>query len=224
MYLLNKDNMKPGYVLPIFPTVITVSNIARDFTQAEIDYMMTFKDKVRDNGSNTEDIYILEQPPLFDIKQLCQNALQDYLTQIYNPINPGDIYMKITHSWLNFSKKDQFHYKHTHHNSVLCGVLYIDAVEDTIVFTKMDSGENWQVQPKEDTPFNMVDVPIKVNTGDLVIFPSNLSHSVPTIQREGRLSLAFNSFFNGNIGFIEGPMKGINFLKINIPEQKQYKP
>ncbi len=216
--------MQPGQVLPIFPTVITISNIGRQFTQAETNYMMNYQDKVRGNGSNTEDIYILEQPPLFDIKQLCQNALQDYLAQIYNPINPSDIYMKITHSWLNFSKKDQFHYKHTHHNSILCGVLYIDAVEDTIVFTKMDSGENWQIQPKEETPFNMVDVPIKVNTGDLVIFPSNLTHSVPTIQREGRLSLAFNSFFNGNIGFIEGPMKGINFLKINIPDQKQFKP
>ena len=42
--------------MPIFPNVITISNIARDFTPAEMDCMMSFKDKVRDNGSNTEDI------------------------------------------------------------------------------------------------------------------------------------------------------------------------
>jgi len=218
--------MKQGHVLPIFPTVITINNIGRQFTQTEMDCMMSYQNKVRDNGSNTEDIYVLEQPELASIKTLCQDALQDYLTQIYNPINPNDISMEITHSWLNFSKKDQFHYKHTHHNSILCGVLYIDAIKDkdTIIFTKMDSGENWQIQPKEQTPFNMHDVPITIGTGDLVIFPSNLTHSVPMIQREGRLSLAFNSFFNGNIGFIEGPMKGINFLKIHIPNQKQSKP
>lgn len=209
--------MKQGQVIPIFPTTITISNIGRSFTQDEMSCMMSFKDQVRDNGSNTKDIYILEQPGLVDIKALCYQALQDYLRQVYNPINPDYIEMKITHSWLNFSRKEQFHYKHTHHNSILCGVLYIDAVKDTIIFTKADSGDNWQIQPKEENPFNMCDVPISVNTGDLVIFPSNLTHSVPTIEREGRISLAFNSFFNGSIGFIEGPMKGINYLKINIP-------
>lgn len=210
--------MQQGQVIPIFPTTITISNIGRSFTQDEMSCMMSFKDQVRDNGSNTKDLYILEQTRLADIKALCHQALQDYLRQVYNPINPDYIEMKITHSWLNFSKKDQFHYKHTHHNSILCGVLYIDAIKekDTIIFTKADSGENWQVQPKEENPFNMHDVPFSVCTGDLVVFPSNLTHSVPMIGREGRLSLAFNSFFNGSIGFIEGPMKGINYLKINI--------
>lgn len=207
--------MQPGEVIPIFPTTVTISNIDRSFTQEEMSYMFSYKDKVRDNGSNTKDIYILEQDMLADIKKLCEQALQDYLIQVYNPINPNDISLKITHSWLNFSKKGQFHYKHTHHNSVLCGVLYINAMNDIITFTKMEDGSNWQVQPKEETPFNMNDIKIFVNTGELVIFPSQLTHSVPTIETEDRLSLAFNSFFNGDIGFIDGPMKGINYLKIN---------
>lgn len=209
--------MQQGQVIPIFPTTITISNIGRSFTQDEMSCMMSFKDKVRENESNTKDIYILEHQPLAEIKRLCHLALQDYLVKIYNPINPNDISLKITQSWLNFSKKNQFHYKHTHHNSILCGVLYIDAIKDkdTIVFTKADTGENWQVQPKDNNPFNMHDVPFSVATGDMIIFPSNLTHSVPMIGREGRLSLAFNSFFNGDIGFINGPMKGINYLKIN---------
>jgi hypothetical protein len=76
-------------------------------------------------------------------------------------------------------------------------------MNDIITFTKMEDGSNWQLQSKEETPFNMNDIKISVNTGDLVIFPYQLTHSVPIIEREGRLSLAFNSFFNGDIGFID---------------------
>ena len=85
------------------------------FTQEELDFMLSFKDKVRENQSNTEDIYILENQKLLDIKKLCENALNDYLLQVYDPINPNNISLKITHSWLNFTKKGQFHHPHTHH-------------------------------------------------------------------------------------------------------------
>ena len=100
--------MQPGEVIPIFPTTITISNIDRSFTEHEMSYMLSYKDKVRDNGSNTKDIYILEQDMLANIKKLCEQALQDYLIQVYNPINPDDISLKITQSWLNFSRKVSF--------------------------------------------------------------------------------------------------------------------
>lgn len=218
--------MEKGFVLPIFPTVVTMNKMERYFTLEELDFMLSFKDKVRENESNTKDIYILENEVLSDIKKICENALRDYLLQIYDPVNPNDIELKITHSWLNFTKKGQFHHKHTHHNSFLCGCLYINAKKgkDTIIFTKMDSGENWQIQSNQSNSFNSNQFVLTVQTGDIVIFPSNLTHSVPLIEEDGRLSLAFNSFFSGNIGFIEGPMKGINFVKIDLPNQKQNKP
>jgi uncharacterized protein (TIGR02466 family) len=218
--------MEKGFVLPIFPTVITLNKIERHFTQEEIQFIISFKDKVRENESNTQDIYILENEQLKDIKILCEKALKDYLLQIYDPINPNNINLKITHSWINFTKKGQFHHKHTHHNSFLCGCLYINAKKekDNIIFTKLDSGENWQIQTNNEKGYNNNQFVVPVETGDLIIFPSNLTHSVPTIEEDGRISLAFNSFFSGEIGFIEGPMKGINFVKIDLPNQKQNKP
>ena len=113
--------MQKGFVLPIFPTVVTLNKMERSFTQQEIDYMMTFKDKVRKNESNTEDIYILENDPLSDIKRICEETLNAHFYKIYDPVNPNDIKLNITHSWLNFTKKGQFHHSHTHHNSFLCG-------------------------------------------------------------------------------------------------------
>jgi len=216
--------MEIGFILPIFPIVITKNKIERHFTQKELDYMLSYQDKLRENESNTENIYILENEELCDIKKLCEDALKDYLLQVYDPINNDDIKLNITHSWLNFTKKGQFHHPHTHHNSILCGCLYINADEkkDTIVFTKAESAENWQIQNKNN--INNNNFTLSVSSGDIIIFPSNLTHSVPVIETEGRFSLAFNSFFSGSIGFMEGSMKGINFLKIDLPNQKQYKP
>ena len=58
--------MEKGFILPIFPTVITMNKIYRPFTQEELDFMLSFKDKVRENQSNTEDIYILENQKNLD--------------------------------------------------------------------------------------------------------------------------------------------------------------
>jgi len=219
--------MNKGLILPIFPTVITKDSMGRHFTENEINYLLSFKDKLRFTYPNTLDIYILDNEPLNELKNICERALNNYLLEINKPINPNDIKLKITHSWLNFTKKDQYHPPHTHHNSILCGVLYVNAnrEKDKIVFTKMDSGENWQIQTNnQNNIFSSNQFEVSVGTGDIVIFPSNLTHSVPLIEDENRLSLAFNSFYSGNIGFVEGPLKGINFVKIDLPNQKENKP
>lgn len=219
--------MQKGLILPIFPTVITMNKMERDFTEQEMTCLMSFKDKLRDSYPNTLDIYILENEPLSKIKEICERVLNEYLLEINKPINPNDISLKITHSWLNFTKKDQYHPPHTHHNSILCGVLYVNAnkEKDTIRFTKSETGENWQIQTNNvSNIFSSNTFELSVGTGDIVIFPSNLTHSVPLIEDETRLSLAFNSFYSGNIGFTEGPLKGVNFVKIDLPNQKQHKP
>ena len=219
--------MQKGLILPIFPTVITMNKMERDFTEQEMTCLMSFKDKLRDSYPNTLDIYILENEPLSKIKEICERVLNEYLLEINKPINPNDISLKITHSWLNFTKKDQYHPPHTHHNSILCGVLYVNAnrEKDKIRFTKSETGENWQIQTNNvSNIFSSNTFELSVNTGDIVIFPSNLTHSVPLIEDETRLSLAFNSFYSGNIGFTEGPLKGVNFVKIDLPNQKQHKP
>jgi uncharacterized protein (TIGR02466 family) len=219
--------MEKGLMLPIFPTVVTMNKMERYFTEDEMNCFMSFKDKLRYTYPNTLDIYILDNEPLIELKNICERALNNYLLEINKPINPNDIRLKITHSWLNFTKKEQYHPPHTHHNSILCGVLYVNAnkEKDKIVFTKMDSGENWQIQTNnQKNIFSSNTFELSVGTGDIVIFPSNLTHSVPLIEDENRLSLAFNSFYSGNIGFIEGPLKGINFVKIDLPNQKENKP
>lgn len=216
--------MKPGELVSMFPTCLLTSNIGRAFTQEEMWCILDYKSTVRANTGNitTKDVLVLEHPKLAGIKADIQKALQDYLIQVYNPINPDKIKLVITQSWLNYTDKSQYHHKHNHHNSIVSGCLYINAKKeyDSIMFTKRATGEPWQLQALEQNYFNCNEFTVPVGTGDIVLFPSNLIHSVPKTDHEHtRVSLAFNSFWEGELGFVQGDIDGINFLRVNTPSQ-----
>ena len=210
-------------IISMFPTCLLLNHIGRDFTSDELNCIFDYKYGVRANTGNitTNNVFVLEDERLKDLKEIVDFALNDYLQQIYQPIN--DVKLRSTISWLNFTDKSQYHHKHIHHNSIISGCLYINAHKDSdcIVFTKRASGENWQIQSNEYNAFNSNEFSVPVGTGDLVLFPSNLIHSVPKTDHEHtRVSLAFNSFFEGDLGFTSGAMKGINFLRVQLPNQE----
>ena len=94
---------------------------------------------------------------------------------------------------------------------------------DVITFSKRNNPQNWQIQPKEQNELNSSDVHFFIETCDIVIFPSNLTHSVPPSDNDyTRISIAFNSFPSGEIGFVDGRLKGINFVKYDVNNQKEY--
>jgi len=216
--------MNPGELVSLFPTCLLVNNIDRNFTNEELECVLDYKDTTRANTANitTKDVLVLENPKLAGLKKLIEEALQDYLIQIYNPINPDKIRLVVTQSWLNYTDKTQYHHKHYHHNSIVSGCLYINARKesDSIVFTKRATGEPWQIQALEQNYFNCNEFSVPVETGDIVLFPSNLIHSVPQTNHEyTRISLAFNSFWDGELGFVKGVIDGINFLRVHTPSQ-----
>jgi len=228
-------------IIPLFPTAILNTNIGRDFNEKEILCIKSYREKHINPAENDDyltqdhnsfikepnDLYVLDNEDFSNLKDIINKALQDYLIKVYNPINPNEVKVCITHSWLNFTRIGHFHRPHVHHNSFLSGCVYIKAKKDfdSIFFVKSDTEENWQIQPKEQTEYNSKEKIIPIETGDLVIFPSNLTHGVSLIHNEDRISLAFNTYLKGKIGFVEGPMEGINFLNIELNEnQKQFKP
>lgn len=215
--------MNPELV-SLFPTSLLVNNIGRGLTDEELECVLDYQDTVRANTGNitTKDVLVLENPKLAGLKKLVEEALQDYLMQVYNPINPDKIRLVVTQSWLNFTDKTQYHHKHYHHNSIISGCLYINARKesDCIMFTKRANGEPWQIQALEQNYFNCNEFTVPVETGDIVLFPSNLTHSVPQTNHDyTRISLAFNSFWDGELGFVKGAIDGINFLRVHTPNQ-----
>jgi uncharacterized protein (TIGR02466 family) len=108
----------------------------------------------------------------------------------------------LTQSWANYTEVGQFHHKHSHPNSVVSGVFYpqADRAVDKIYFYK-DGYERIKIPAAEFNPYNSESWWFEVGAGDLILFPSHLTHMVETkVGDNTRISIAFNTFLKGYIG------------------------
>ncbi len=199
-------------IIDIFPTAVMKFKIGREFTKNEISFVKQNEDIHFKNAGNTysKNTFILESNEMYEINEFCKKAITEYFNKIYNPIN--NVSINITQSWLNYTKQNGFHHSHQHQNSLLSGVFYFSADKqlDTISFEKNDYNQI-HIFYKEANDYNSRQVDLKVESGDLIIFPSNISHFVqPTTNKNTRVSLAFNSFITGEVGMVNA----LNYLKL----------
>jgi uncharacterized protein (TIGR02466 family) len=186
----------------IFPTPVYISKLDRELTNKELSFINKTKLDVYKNEGNTtsNDNYILNQKVFKDLKTDLDLRIKDYFDKVISPTN--NITPYITQSWLNYTETNQYHHKHAHPNSIVSGVFYINCNDqfDKIKFfsenyktIKLET-KNWNLWNSESWWF-----PVK--TGDIIMFPSSLTHMVETKQGDNtRTSLAFNVFIKGTIG------------------------
>ena len=186
----------------IFPTPIYISKLNRELTNKELLFIDKTKlDSHNNQGNRTSnDNYILNQKVFKDLKIDLDLIIEDYFNKIISSSN--NITPYITQSWLNYTDTNQYHHKHQHSNSLVSGVLYINCDEkfDKIKFYN-DTFKTIKLEIKEYNLWNSETWWFSVKTGDVILFPSSLSHMVET--KEGtntRISLVFNTFIKGKIG------------------------
>ena len=193
--------MKEPIIRSLFPTAVYISEIERPFSKTEnIYFCQNPKDLLVNYGNkNTKNRYVLNKKILKNLKHILESHLKKYFTHVLKIKNTATPY--ITQSWINYTNKGEFHHEHAHPNSYLSGVLYINTTEkDYITFHKREY-EQIQLGVKEYNPFNSLTWHIPVKQGMIIIFPSNLKHSVnKIIEDKTRISLSFNSFVKGRIG------------------------
>jgi uncharacterized protein (TIGR02466 family) len=186
----------------IFPTPIYFSKLNREFTNKELLFIDKTKLDVYNNEGNktSNDNYILNNKAFKDLKEELDLRVKDYFDKIICSAN--NITPYITQSWLNYTETNQYHHKHAHPNSLVSGVFYINCDEkfDKIKFFD----ENYKtIQPeiKEFNIWNSTSWWFSVKTGDVILFPSSLTHMVETKEGDNtRISLAFNVFIKGKVG------------------------
>jgi uncharacterized protein (TIGR02466 family) len=186
----------------IFPTPIYISTLNRKLNKKELSFIDKTKLNVHKNEGNTtsNDNYILNNKAFKDIKQELNLRVQDYFDKIISPANTITPY--ITQSWLNYTETNQYHHKHAHPNSLVSGVFYIDCNEehDRIKFFN-EKYQPIKTEIKDWNIFNSETWWFSVKTGDIILFPSSLTHMVETKQGNNtRISLAFNVFIKGTVG------------------------
>ena len=184
----------------LFPVPVYISHLNREYTQKELKFFKKTKWIKNTGNTRSANSYILNSTPLTTLKKEMNIFLKDYFSKIVAA--PSTVSPYITQSWLNRTKECEFHHPHCHPNSFISGVLYIDAdpAYDTISFHK-------EKEPEITTPivkynlFNSVSWNFPIKSNQLMIFPSQLSHSV-TVKKENssRISLSFKTFLKGNLG------------------------
>lgn len=190
----------PFSVIRMFPVGVVKTNIGRPFTEEELGVVEYHKTRTLQNSGNvySAETRILDKE-LADIKQFINYGIEAYVQSIIAP-KSDNLEFYITQSWLNYSLPGQFHHRHPHPNSIISGSFYFNADPkyDNILFHK-ELYEPISIEPSTQNMFNTRKHSVEVATGDLVIFPSNLEHSVPnTKSTEMRISLAFNVFAKGD--------------------------
>lgn len=184
----------------LFPTPVGIYKLDRDLSAKELSFLK--KQETRSNMGNTTSIdnTILKSKELTQLRDFIETKVSEYFTTVYSPKHK--VNLKITQSWTNYTDKGQYHHKHEHPNSFVSGVFYVqaDKAKDKIYFYRNGYQQikfppsNWNVWNSESWWF-------EVGTGDLILFPSSLTHMVETVKGEDtRISLSFNTFPVGNIG------------------------
>ena len=187
----------------IFPTPIYISKLNRELTNKELSFINKTKLDVYKNEGNTtsNDNYILNNKEFKTLKTELDLRVKDYFDKIISPTDSITPY--ITQSWLNYTETNQYHHKHEHPNSLVSGVFYINCDDkfDKIKFYKKNIYQTIKPEVKNWNLWNSETWWFSVKTGDVILFPSSLTHMVET--KEGtntRISLAFNVFIKGTVG------------------------
>ena len=187
----------------IFPIPVYISKLDRELTKKELSFVDKSKlDHYKNDGNITSnDNYILNQKVFGSLKEDLYLRVEDYFKKVLSYTDAVTPY--ITQSWLNYTETNQYHHKHEHPNSLVSGVFYVNCHEefDKIKFFKKDLYQAIKPETKDWNLYNSETWWFTVKTGDIILFPSSLTHMVETKEGDNtRISLAFNVFIKGTIG------------------------
>lgn len=191
-------------VNPLFftPLYVDKSEITSDEQKviAGLDYV---ENKLGDHHI-TSDKQLFKNSACRSLHDKIQNHINHF---IYDYVQVKDVIKpKFLSSWAFRGQQGHWGGEHSHVGAMLSGVLYIDAHPDqgAIVFHKDNTHPSlfhysMTVPVNQATPYACTRFRHYPNTGDCVIFPGWLRHSVdPNKTSKPRYSLAFDVFLQGD--------------------------
>ncbi len=188
-------------VTNLFPTPVGHFSLPRSFTESELSFIKEQPQVTNQGNTNSENNKVFGSAELKDLYDWVDTCTREYFQSVHKPNSDIDIY--ITQSWLNYTKQGQFHHKHSHSCSFISGCLYIQTDDETdkIYFYRDEKHELLQIPPTDYNTWNSTSWWLPVKTGELILFPSHLTHMVAEKEAPGeRISLAFNTFLKGHFG------------------------
>jgi len=180
-------------LLQIFPTPILITKYKGSLVDElkHIDTLDWIKQKANGNFKS-KDTYLLKHEQFKNIK----NFINESINKFTKEISQSDQRLVVTQSWMNKNPKGSKHHEHVHPNSIISGVFYFkqDPKLPPISFSKAIQSA-MKLDPKKYNNLNSETFLLPCTDGELILFPSNLKHSVPiNMSEESRISMSFNTF------------------------------
>ena len=205
-------------LLQLFPIPVMICPYPTDYSK-ELEWIKNAETRKENKGDGSggythynrqsEDTFVLDKPELVNIRTFIEAKLNKFVKEIMASTDK----LVITQSWLNKNKKGESHHAHGPPNSMVSGVWYPQIHESLppIQFRHRNQRDVTLSAEKYNT-FNSATFMLPMKCGELILFPSNLQHSVPVNHsNEERISLSFNSWPKGNMGVI----KSLTYLPLD---------
>jgi uncharacterized protein (TIGR02466 family) len=189
------------FSVPIFKTKIELSLKEKEFIKKLKYNLVEFK-----NGLISDNKNVLNNPILLNINKKIIGQVEEYTKNIIE-IDPK-ISFYFTNSWAMKHREGDYAHAHAHSNSVISGVFYVEVPKNSgnLIFHKNSyNSSNAMISSlalpyKKYNQYNSEEWSIKTEDNLLVLFPSNLTHSVPvSFNKKDRYCIAFNCFIKGTL-------------------------
>jgi len=200
--------MQQPELIQLFPTPLLITKYPKDISK-ELEFIKNLEYRECGIAEHEGDIlnhqsketFLFDRPELSSIEEFCRACLEYYVANILECKDK----LFITQCWSNITKKGERHHEHTHPNSIISGVFYFqnNSKLPPIQFKRKDIRE-FSLDVEKHNNFNSVTYLLPADSGELLLFPSTLAHSVLSNRSdEDRISIAFNTFSKGSLGSIE---------------------
>jgi len=186
-------------LLQIFPTPILITKYEGSLVD-ELKHINTLEwiEQKANSNFKSKDTYLLNHEQFKNIKNFIYESLNKFTQNIFE----SNQRLVVTQCWLNKNPKGSKHHEHVHPNSIISGVFYFkqDPKLPPISFSKSIHSA-MKLDPKKFNNLNSETFLLPCTNGELILFPSNLKHSVPiNMGDEPRISMSFNTFSIDTLG------------------------
>jgi uncharacterized protein (TIGR02466 family) len=172
-------------LLQIFPTPVLI-------TKYDGDISLEYLDQKDNKNFKSKDSYLMKHEIFKNIKNFFGESITKYTEKVLNSKQR----LVITQCWTNKNPPGAKHHEHVHPNSILSGVFFfkIGGKLPPIQFAKSVQGA-MKLDPVKYNNITAETFLLPCVPGELLLFPSNLKHSVPiNLSEETRYSMSFNTF------------------------------
>ena len=202
---MNAPQIIPLFSTPLFVHEQEVTSVDFEFIKNTKHIDINYSESHFKNGagSTSEGSYLLNHSEMSSLKDKILNSVKEYAHGVMQVGEEVEFY--ITRSWSTIHKEGDYAFPHSHANSLLSGVMYINVPKDDESLVEFMAPSNHTLFPllqprlKEHNIWNHRIFCFKPETGSIIIFPSNLVHSTTpmTSSTSLRYIVGFDIFVRG---------------------------